>query len=208
METRGCSAFLGALGMYALLIDIGNTSLKIGLGQSGKADYGLHAAHGYLAERRQPRTSDRVPAQPCRRLPEKRAGGGAHAPHGLRCQFRRARHGIPLVRHACERYLDLEAFCLRITICPFLWKITMNGPTEVGADRLVGAFGARRLFPDARSVVSVDYGTATNFDCVTGNAYLGGLICPGVMSSAGGLSPPVTAQLPADCRVPIRKRLS
>ena len=36
METRGCSAFLGALGMYALLIDIGNTSLKIGLASPEK----------------------------------------------------------------------------------------------------------------------------------------------------------------------------
>ena len=68
-------------------------------------------------------------------------------------------------------------------------------PNEVGADRLVGAFGARRLLPDVRSVVSVDYGTATNFDCVTGNAYLGGLICPGVMSSLGALATR-TAQLP------------
>ena len=36
---------------------------------------------------------------------------------------------------------------------------------------------------------------ATNFDCVTGNAYLGGLICPGVMSSLGALATR-TAQLP------------
>ena len=73
-----------------------------------------------------------------------------------------------------------------------------GGLTVRGLAILQGAgliIGARRLLPDVRSVVSVDYGTATNFDCVTGNAYLGGLICPGVMSSLGALATR-TAQLP------------
>lgn len=100
----------------------------------------------------------------------------------------------PLVRHACERYLDLKPLFAHHDL-PIPLENHYERPTEVGADRLVGAFGARRLFPDARSVVSVDYGTATNFDCVTGNAYLGGLICPGVMSSLGALASR-TAQLP------------
>lgn len=67
-------------------------------------------------------------------------------------------------------------------------------PQEVGADRLLGAFAARRMFADPTLIV-VDFGTATTFDCVQGNAYLGGLICPGVLSSVTALGTQ-TAKLP------------
>lgn len=67
-------------------------------------------------------------------------------------------------------------------------------PWEVGADRLVTAFAARRL-SSAENLIVVDFGTATTFDCVQGMDYLGGLICPGVLSSAMALSSE-TAKLP------------
>ncbi len=63
-----------------------------------------------------------------------------------------------------------------------------DNPKEVGADRLVGAYAARVLNPEMESIISIDYGTATTFDCVEGNKYLGGLICPGVLSSHAALS--------------------
>lgn len=59
-------------------------------------------------------------------------------------------------------------------------------PWEVGADRLVTSYSARKLFEDDIIVV-VDFGTATTFDCVQGNAHVGGLICPGVKSSTESL---------------------
>lgn len=67
-------------------------------------------------------------------------------------------------------------------------------PQEVGADRLLGAFAARSMFAD-QTLIVVDFGTATTFDCVQGNAYLGGLICPGVLSSVTALGTQ-TAKLP------------
>ncbi|GAB6126672.1 type III pantothenate kinase [Humidesulfovibrio idahonensis] len=67
-------------------------------------------------------------------------------------------------------------------------------PAEVGADRLVTAYAARQL-SDAPALLVVDFGTATTFDCVAGEAYLGGLICPGVLSSARALATG-TAKLP------------
>lgn len=67
-------------------------------------------------------------------------------------------------------------------------------PQEVGADRLLGGFAARTLFKDETLIV-VDFGTATTFDCVQGNSYLGGLICPGVLSSVTALGTQ-TAKLP------------
>jgi type III pantothenate kinase len=67
-------------------------------------------------------------------------------------------------------------------------------PAEVGADRLVTAYAARQIC-DAPALVVVDFGTATTFDCVLGNAFVGGLICPGVLSSARALATG-TAKLP------------
>lgn len=63
-----------------------------------------------------------------------------------------------------------------------------ENPHEVGADRLMAAYAARMLYPNEANIISVDFGTATTFDCVENNAYLGGLICPGVLSSHAALS--------------------
>lgn len=78
---------------------------------------------------------------------------------------------------------------------------------EVGADRLMAAYAARQSY-SARSLIVVDFGTATTFDCIQDNAYLGGLICPGLHSSAAALATK-TAKLPsvdldaADCHLRI-----
>lgn len=100
----------------------------------------------------------------------------------------------PVLRHACERYLKLD-----LKLAPVDLPIPLDNnyarPEEVGADRLLGAYAARRLFPDPQNIISVDFGTATTFDCIEGNAYMGGLICPGVFSAAGALASK-TAKLP------------
>ena len=67
-------------------------------------------------------------------------------------------------------------------------------PQEVGADRLVSAYSATRMF-SARALIVVDFGTATTLDCIQGSNYLGGLICPGVLSSIRALGTQ-TAKLP------------
>ncbi|OIO03187.1 MAG: pantothenate kinase [Desulfovibrionaceae bacterium CG1_02_65_16] len=67
-------------------------------------------------------------------------------------------------------------------------------PAEVGADRLVTSFAAREI-SNAPALVVVDFGTATTFDCVLGDAFTGGLICPGVLSAARALATG-TAKLP------------
>ena len=99
-----------------------------------------------------------------------------------------------LFQEACRRYLHKDPLSF-----PGDFAIDMvNGydqPQEVGADRLLAAFAARRLFPDTPSLISVDFGTATTFDCVSGNTYLGGLICPGLFSSRNALAAN-TAKLP------------
>lgn len=104
-------------------------------------------------------------------------------------------HMGQMTRQACARFLDIKLlFAPEDVTIPL--KNHYARPHEVGADRLVGAYAARRLFPDAASIISVDFGTATTFDCVEGNAYLGGLICPGVLTSVSALASG-TAKLPS-----------
>ncbi len=67
-------------------------------------------------------------------------------------------------------------------------------PQEVGADRLVSAYSATRMF-SVETCIVVDFGTATTLDCIQGSNYLGGLICPGVLSSIRALGTQ-TAKLP------------
>lgn len=94
----------------------------------------------------------------------------------------------------CKRYLSIEVFQF-----PKDFTIPMENayenPHEVGADRLLAAYAARMLYSDMPGIISVDFGTATTFDCVDHNKYLGGLICPGVFSSHNALAKN-TAKLP------------
>jgi type III pantothenate kinase len=59
-------------------------------------------------------------------------------------------------------------------------------PSRVGADRLANAVAARALY--GTPAIVVDFGTATNFDCVSKEgAFIGGVIAPGVATSADAL---------------------
>src|SRR5262249_32554469 len=61
--------------------------------------------------------------------------------------------------------------------------IRYHDKSSVGADRIANAIAVRALY--GTPAIVVDLGTATTFDCVSGDgAYLGGVIAPGVMTSA------------------------
>lgn len=64
--------------------------------------------------------------------------------------------------------------------------ILYHNPKEVGADRIVNAIAAFEEYKC--SVVIVDFGTATTFDCVSDKGeYLGGSIATGILVSAEAL---------------------
>ena len=170
---------------YTVLFDVGNTNIKIGFATPG----GLEASFTLPSDRSE--TGDAFGlhlAQICRHqgvTPDQvEACVGSSVVPAL----------SPLIRHACLRFLD-KPLLLAPEDLPIPLDNHYSQPGEVGADRLVGAFAARRLMPEATSIISVDFGTATTFDCVSHNAYLGGLICPGVLSSVSALSSR-TAKLP------------
>ena len=81
--------------------------------------------------------------------------------------------------------------------------IRVDRPQEVGADRLVNALAAARLY--GTPAVVVDFGTATTLDCVAADgAYVGGAIAPGLELGLEALAAR-TAKLPRiELRTPDR----
>ncbi|MFC1896427.1 type III pantothenate kinase [Thermodesulfobacteriota bacterium] len=82
----------------------------------------------------------------------------------------------------------LESFCQKYLGHSPIWvssdtdigmPILYANPKEVGADRIVNAVGAYHKYRS--SLVVIDFGTATTFDCISSDgAYLGGAISPGI----------------------------
>lgn len=65
---------------------------------------------------------------------------------------------------------------------PLPIRLDVEEPLTVGADRIVNTLAARELYH--RDTIAVDLGTATTFDCITGDGvFVGGVISPGL--SAG-----------------------
>jgi type III pantothenate kinase len=81
--------------------------------------------------------------------------------------------------------------------------VRVDRPAEVGADRLVNALAAGRLY--GTPAVVADFGTATTFDCVAPDgAYVGGAIAPGLELGIDALAAR-TAKLPRiELRAPDR----
>jgi type III pantothenate kinase len=68
--------------------------------------------------------------------------------------------------------------------------VLYDNPSEVGADRIVNGIAAYEQYgrEAERSIIIVDFGTATTFDAVSAKGeYLGGVICPGPQISADAL---------------------
>jgi type III pantothenate kinase len=86
---------------------------------------------------------------------------------------------------ACEQYLKLEPLHVGPGIKTGM-PILYENPHDVGADRIVNAVAAIERY--GAPVIVLDFGTATTFDVVgPGGEYLGGVISPGLGSSAEAL---------------------
>lgn len=81
--------------------------------------------------------------------------------------------------------------------------VRVDRPGDVGADRLVNALAAARLY--GTPAIVADFGTATTFDCVgPDGAYVGGAIAPGLELGLDALAVR-TAKLPrVELRAPDR----
>lgn len=79
-------------------------------------------------------------------------------------------------------------------------RLDVEEPRTVGADRIVNTLAAKHLY--RRDTIVVDLGTATTYDCITGDGvFLGGVIAPGLQAGEEWLKGR-TAKLP---RVQLRR---
>lgn len=89
-----------------------------------------------------------------------------------------------LIRQACLRFLDMPPLLAPEDLAHSPGNRYVPVPRKWARTGWWAPLPPAVFMPDPPSLISVDFGTATTFDCVSGNAYLGGLICPGVLSVA------------------------
>lgn len=171
---------------HRLLFDVGNTTVSVGLAALAQPD----AVTVWHLPSTGPTTPDAFGLALHGLLQVAGVSRERLAP-ALACSVAPSFDGI--LRQACATFLQTSVRFVHQEV-PIPMENRYQRPLEVGADRLMAAWAACRFFP-ALSHLVVDFGTATTLDCVRGNAYLGGLICPGVLSSARALSSQ-TAKLP------------
>jgi type III pantothenate kinase len=93
----------------------------------------------------------------------------------------------------CQRYLGCKPLVVNASVETGV-RILYEEPMVVGADRIVDAAAAHRLYGGPACIV--DFGTATTFDAISSDGdYLGGAIAPGIGIAAEALFQR-TAKLP------------
>ncbi len=169
-----------------LVLDVGNTETVIGVFEPGSVipDGSWRYSTGI------PRTADELLLLIRHLLRE-----GGIAPETLT----RAVVGsvVPghtaLLRKALDKLVGVELFVVEPT-SDLPIRLEVEEPRTVGADRIVNTLAAAHLY--GRDTIVVDLGTATTYDCITGDGvFLGGVIAPGLQAGQEWLGGR-TAKLP------------
>ena len=89
------------------------------------------------------------------------------------------------LRRLCRDWFSTEPLIARSSL-DWGFRILIDNPAEVGADRLLNALAAHQAHRGP--LVVIDFGTATTFDVVGADgAYIGGIIAPGINLSLEAL---------------------
>lgn len=92
---------------------------------------------------------------------------------------------VPIFERTCTKSFAVQP----LVVGPGMrsgMAIRVDNPPEVGADRIVNAVAAHQLL--GGPVISIDFGTAITFDCVSADGeFIGGAILPGLLVSLGAL---------------------
>jgi type III pantothenate kinase len=85
---------------------------------------------------------------------------------------------IPTFETVCKKYFKMDAMVVGHGLRTGV-RILYDNPKQLGADRIIDAVAAIKLY--GAPVIVVDFGTATVFDAVNEQGeYLGGAIAPGI----------------------------
>jgi type III pantothenate kinase len=159
-----------------LAIDVGNTNIVYGVFE------GERLLHQFRVESARGRTADEYAVQ-LRALLDMHGvdRNGVHAAIVACVVPSLTEPMVELVRRAFGRDAMVVGPGMRTGMA-----ILIENPREVGADRIADAVAG---YDKAKGgVIVVDFGTSTNFDCVTPKGeYLGGVLAPGLQISADAL---------------------
>lgn len=159
-----------------LAIDVGNTNVVLGLFEGEKLirtwRLGTHADH----------TSDE-----CSAIIRSLFDVAETDPRSVRNTILSC--VVPPLTPIFERTCTKTFGCEPLVVGPGMksgMPIRVDNPPEVGADRIVNSVAAHALM--GAPVISIDFGTAITFDCVSRSGeFVGGAILPGLLVSLESL---------------------
>ena len=159
-----------------LAVDIGNTETTLGLFSDGKLIYDWRTTSGLS------RTSDEYGV-----LVNQFLSQAETTPKDLSGVI--ISSVVPsltdIFTHMSKKYLQISALIVTSELDLDL-PILIDNPEQLGADRICNAVAGIRKYD--LPLVVVDFGTATTFDVISSKGeYLGGIIVPGVETSANDL---------------------
>ena len=162
-----------------LALDIGNTNIKIGVFPAGS---GYAPAASWRINTEQGRTSDEYGFMIANLLPARGIDPRSVSAVSI-CS------GVPPLTasfvEVSETYFQQTPLVVGAGVKTGI-KVLYDNPRDVGADRIVDAAAALKLY--GGPAIIVDFGTGTVFDAATKDGeYLGGAIAPGIHVAAGAL---------------------
>jgi type III pantothenate kinase len=88
-------------------------------------------------------------------------------------------------RQLAQRYFAVQPLIVSAELASGV-RLAVDNPPEVGGDRIANAVAAFQLY--GGPAIVVDFGTATNFDVISGDgAFIGGSFAPGLLTALDGL---------------------
>lgn len=176
-----------------LVVDVGNTTSVFGLFRGKELVLDLRVSSGAQ------RTADEYASL---LLPLFQHGGVALS----EVEAMMVSSVVPPVNRHLERFAARYFGARPLFVEPGLdagIEIRYDNPEEVGADRVVNAVAAKARC--GAPVIAVDFGTALTFDVVDqSGAYVGGVICPGLVIAAEALFSRASRLWKVDIRQPRR----
>jgi type III pantothenate kinase len=92
---------------------------------------------------------------------------------------------LPIFERTCAKLIGSQPLVIGPGIRSGM-PIRVDNPREVGADRIANSVAAYELL--GGPAISIDFGTATSFDCISAEGeFIGGAIFPGVLLSLDAL---------------------
>ena len=173
-----------------LCIDVGNTETKLGFFGASASGLGLEMVAPWRVSTVKHRTSDEFGVLLAALFNEADIALGAVRAIAISSVVPQSDRDL---RDGCLRYFKTEPIWLRGKNQTVM-EVRTERPTELGADMLAAAIGARGKY--GTPTIVIGYGTATTFSAISRDgAFLGTAIAPGIQISIDALVAR-TAKLP------------